>query len=164
MTQSLKLFIFILSLSLISCSSESNGKKIEKMYRKYRQSFAEVPDQNMESLKALKKDKLCFIDVREEKEKKVSIIKNAIDKATYIKNKDQYIDHKIIVYCTIGYRSGLVARELLKERKDVYNLRGGILAWINDGGVLVNDKKETKEVHVYGVKWNIVPENYKAIW
>jgi rhodanese-related sulfurtransferase len=158
------ILLFFFSFTFISCSNESDARKIEKMYRKYRQSFAEVPDKSFKSIEALKNDKWIFIDVREDKERAVSVIKGAINKDTYLNNKTKYHDHKIIVYCTIGYRSGLYARELLKERKNIYNLRGGILAWINGGGLLYINSKETKQVHVYGPKWNIVPENHKAVW
>jgi rhodanese-related sulfurtransferase len=156
----LLMFLFFFS----SCSSEDNGRKIEKMYRKYRQSFAEVPDKNLEHISKFKKEKVCIIDVREEKEYSVSMLKGAITKKEYYDNKEKYKDHMIIVYCTVGYRSGMYSRELLKERKNVFNLRGGILAWINDGGKLYKDEKETKTVSVYGKQWNLVPKEYKAVW
>ncbi len=46
----------------------------------------------------------------------------------------------------------------------MYNLRGGLLAWVHDGGKVVDQKGETKRIHVYGRKWNLAPSAYEAVW
>jgi len=156
---------FLLLCSLLSsCSNEENTKKIEREYRKYRQSFAEVPEMTLEQSKKLDREKVIFIDVREDAERNVSMLPKAIGQAAFEANEEIYKDHKLIVYCTIGYRSGLFARELRKKNLDAYNLRGGILAWLDDGGKVFKDNKEVKKVHVYGSRWNYVPKGYEAQW
>ena len=52
------------------------------------------------------------------------------------------------------------------KKKDftLYNLRGGLLAWVHDGGEVVDEKGKTKRIHVYGRKWNLAPRSYEAVW
>lgn len=61
----------------------------------------------------------------------------------------------IVVYCTIGYRSEKIG-EKLKEKgyKNVYNLYGGILGWVNDGNkVYTPTGIVTQYVHTYDDSW-----------
>ena len=38
-------------------------------------------------------------------------------------------EKRLVVYCTIGYRSGKYAQELAKQGIKAENLEGGVLAW-----------------------------------
>ena len=54
----------------------------------------------------------------------------------------------------------------LKWRKKgvhVENLRGGVLAWVFEGGRVYDAGGETKRVHVYGKKWNYLPKGYEPV-
>lgn len=69
--------------------------------------------------------------------------------------KDLPRDTPIIVYCTIGWRSGKTVEALraLGYSRAV-NLSGGIIQWHNDGGALVDASGQpTKRVHPYADKW-----------
>jgi len=58
----------------------------------------------------------------------------------------------VVFYCSIGYRSGeaaLRAAEQLGPQARVYNLRGGIFQWANEGGTL----KGGDSVHGYDREW-----------
>jgi len=79
----------------------------------------------------------------------------------YMGYKNDYIK---IGYCTISYRSGVLARGLNQKGIPIYNLRGGLLAWVHDGGKVYNGSKETHRIHVYGQEWNLGPEGYEAVW
>jgi sodium/bile acid cotransporter 7 len=93
------------------------------------------------------------------------MIPGSITDEMFLENLEQYRDHIIIGYCTISYRSGKFARELInKQGITMYNLRGGLLAWVHEGGSVIDLKGETKRIHVYGRKWNLAPSAYKAIW
>ena len=77
-------------------------------------------------------------------------------------------DKRLVVYCTIGYRSGKYAMELAKQGIKAENLEGGVLAWTFVGGkFLVKDAKgewmETNRVHVYDPEWNIVHPDYVGV-
>lgn len=65
-------------------------------------------------------------------------------------------DQPIIVYCSVGYRSGLVGEKLLeKGYQQVYNLSGGLFKWHNEGRPLVRGQHQTKDIHPYSSFWGI---------
>lgn len=59
-------------------------------------------------------------------------------------------DANIVVYCTLGYKSEQVGGFLTEMGfKNVQNLYGSIVEWVNEGGLVVNkDNKRTKKVVV----------------
>lgn len=70
--------------------------------------------------------------------------------ATIPKNK------KILLYCSVGYRSERIGEQLLTMGfSQVYNLYGGIFEWVNTGHVVVNpsDQNPTSKVHGYAPSW-----------
>lgn len=70
--------------------------------------------------------------------------------------ESQYdINDTIIVYCSVGYRSGKVAERLQRAGyRNVYNLKGGLFGWANQDRQLVDDADNTTEaVHGYNKKW-----------
>ena len=71
---------------------------------------------------------------------------------------------KIVLYCTIGNRSGRYAKKLRQQKIESYNLVGGILAWAWDEGQLIDSQGLTKRVHVYGARWNLLPNSYEAVY
>lgn len=61
---------------------------------------------------------------------------------------------KIVVYCSIGYRSAKVAQQLQQARfDDVFNLEGGIFQWANEQRPLFKDGQSTQLVHPYNGVW-----------
>lgn len=86
----------------------------------------------------LDKDDIQFIDVRTQEEfneKRIEGAKNIV----YDNNFKQKLskldkDKPVIVYCRSGRRSASSAI-ILKDNgfTEIYNLKGGILQWINDG-------------------------------
>ena len=116
---------------------------------------------------------VVLVDVRTPVEQDVSIIPTAIRKEVFEKTKDQYKNHTVVAYCTIGYRSGLYVKKLRDDGcceevggAKALNLRGSILDWSLEGYPLVDEKtgRETKRVHVYGETWNLVGDGYQAEW
>jgi len=82
---------------------------------------------------------LAIIDVRSRTEYAVTHLHNAIvipheELETRIEAFEEYKKHDIIVYCRSGYRS-IEASEFLANHGfvHVYNMIGGILAWIDAG-------------------------------
>jgi len=48
-------------------------------------------------------------------------------------------ERRIVVYCSVGYRSGAIARRLRKQGfEHVYNLEGGLFKWANEGRPIVD--------------------------
>lgn len=94
-----------------------------------------------------------FVDIREDKEYTISHIPGAWTKDQF-ENGTVSPDTPIILYCSVGYRSGKYGEKLVDMGvENVYNLYGGIFKWTNDGKELVDEKGPTQRVHTYNKKW-----------
>lgn len=102
-----------------------------------------------------------FLDAREKKEYDVSHLKNAIwvgyDDFDMKRVKDIAKEKKVIVYCSVGYRSEKITEKLTKAGyTNVTNVVGGIFEWKNlDYPIVDNTGKETERVHAYSKTWGI---------
>jgi sodium/bile acid cotransporter 7 len=107
------------------------------------------------------------VDVRKKEEMRVSMLPGAISEKEYTENRERFDDHVVVAYCTIGYRSGMFAEKMAGSRHPgdrVYNLRGGLLAWVLDGGKVYDGKGASRRIHVYGKRWNYPPDGYESVW
>ena len=105
-----------------------------------------------------------IVDVRTPEEYQVSMIPGAVTKVQFEKNKQQYRDCTIVVYCTIGYRSGQYAKKLMSDGFNAKNFKGSILAWCHAGLPLVTMQGEpTYQVHTYSSEYK-VPSKYTAVF
>jgi rhodanese-related sulfurtransferase len=60
----------------------------------------------------------------------------------------------IVVYCSIGYRSALVAKHIQKKgKKEVFNLNGSLFQWVTNGYTVYQGKQEVKQIHPYNNLW-----------
>jgi rhodanese-related sulfurtransferase len=141
--------------------------RILRMYRRYkREAYAGVPDISVSHLIAGRDSSgMVVVDARPTEERKVSMIPGAITRDEFERHRGQYRDSMIVVYCTIGYRSGEYTGELREKGFEAYNLIGGVLSWAHAGRTFVaEDGEHTKKVHVYGRKWNLLPDDYEGVW
>ncbi len=144
---------------------EEKRREIERMYKAYRESFPMVPDiLPSEARTLMKSGRAVFVDIREPEEQAVSMLPGALKETDFLANPEIHSDKVVIGYCTISFRSGKLAKKLAKQGIRMHNLRGGILAWVHDGGKVFDHHGETRRVHVYGRKWNLVPEHYEPVW
>jgi rhodanese-related sulfurtransferase len=118
-----------------------------------------VPEVTVPQVKTM--HDLLLLDAREWSEYQVSHLKNAkfvgydqfdIDKLKLI-NKNQ----KIVVYCSVGYRSEKIAEKMKHAGfTNVSNLYGGIFEWVNQGNEVVDEKgKATENIHAYSKTWGV---------
>jgi len=118
-----------------------------------------VPEVSVSQMKEMKG--VLLLDAREWSEYQVS----HIDKATYV-GYDQFeigklssIDkkNKIVVYCSVGYRSEKTSEKLKQAGfTDVSNLYGGIFEWVNQGNPVVDEKgRATEKIHAYSKTWGV---------
>ena len=104
-------------------------------------------------------DTILFLDTREHEEYEVSHIENARFVGYKHKSLDSVLtlpkNTKIVVYCSIGYRSGKITKELIAEGfTDVHNLYGGIFEWSNQEMPLIDrNGNSTSNIHPYNKKW-----------
>lgn len=104
-----------------------------------------------------------LVDVRSDAEINVSIIPGAITKAQYEKNPQMYKDKTVIVYCTVGGRSGAYAKQLAGNGVKVKNYKGSILEWVNSELPLETlDGQPTNRVHTYSSRYRI-PAKYEQV-
>ena len=120
-----------------------------------------IPYISVQELATSKTDAI-LLDAREPYEFEVSHLQNAfhvgfdnfnVDEAT----KEITDKHsKIVVYCSLGVRSEVIAEQLKKVGyTNVYNLYGGIFEWKNmDYNVYKTDNEPTENVHAFSKKWS----------
>lgn len=141
--------------------------RVEAMYAEYKAEFPEVADVTPAELEALRTmDDAVVVDVRTPKERAVSMIPGAISEEEFAAQKEEFRDRPVIAHCTIGYRSGIFAEGLAADGFTTYNLAGSILAWVHAGYPVVDPVtgEAIKRVHTYGPEWNLLPEDYEAVW
>ena len=135
------------------------------MYADYRKDFPGVAEIEPKlAMDLMGKLRFRFVDIREPEEQAVSMLPGAIPAKAYLKNPDKYPADLVVGYCTISYRSGKLAEKLKRKGITMYNLRGGMLAWVHDGGKIYDKNGETKRIHVYGRKWDLAPEDYETLY
>ena len=118
-----------------------------------------IPLLSVEDLNQNLSDYIVF-DTREKEEYLVSYIEGAkylgykeFD-ASVIENLPK--DSKIVLYCSVGYRSEKIGEKLIAMGfENVYNLFGSIFEWANRGYKVVDiHGQETKKIHVYNQNWS----------
>ncbi|MCC6875435.1 MAG: rhodanese-like domain-containing protein [Sandaracinaceae bacterium] len=63
-------------------------------------------------------------------------------------------DRRLVVYCSVGWRSGSVADALRRAGfRDVFNLEGGVFGWANAGLPVHRGEREVRAVHPYDAVW-----------
>ena len=151
-----KLFILFLVVS----TTTFGQKKLDKLLKKWNKR--NVPYMSVETL-ALPKTKAILLDAREIKEYKVSHIKNAIFVGyDHFKMKEALTklpkdkNAKIVVYCSLGIRSEIVAHQLIKKGyTNVFNLYGGIFEWKNNNFEVIDTLgNNTEKVHTFNKDWS----------
>jgi rhodanese-related sulfurtransferase len=162
-------FAFVTAMGQLSLSSDNltdtdKRRKIEKMYDAYRQEFSEVKDISpQEAMTLADGRRVVFIDVRKPGEQQISMLPGAITDQEFLNDPEKYNDYVKIGYCTISYRSGIFVQRLREIGIPAYNLRGGMLAWIHDGGKIYDQKGETRRIHIYAKNWDLGPNDYEAV-
>jgi rhodanese-related sulfurtransferase len=102
-----------------------------------------------------------LIDTRTWKEYAVSHLPGAIWAKTPAQIRAAISDvpptRSVVLYCSVGIRSSKAAAVLMKDgRRNVFNLRGSIFEWANEGRALEHDGKPAAAVHPYNRKWGVL--------
>ena len=71
-------------------------------------------------------------------------------------------DQPIVTYCSVGYRSGALAKKLQESGyTNVANLEGSIFRWANEGRPLVSNGRATDKVHPYNRTWGLLLNRHR---
>jgi len=110
-----------------------------------------------------------LLDVREENEFAVSHLPGAVragrDPVAQLRELGVKSDAPVVVYCSVGYRSSVLAEKLQAAGfLNVRNLEGSIFAWANEGRPLVNARGETAGVHPFNILWGRYLEKSRWRW
>lgn len=161
-----------LGLSLVNAQTDFN-RTIDPEFEKEVDSYLNysVPAITVKNLIQIK-DNVVLLDAREVKEYAVSHIPGA----NYIgfDDFDESVlagidkDQRIVVYCSIGYRSEKIGEKLKKlGYKNTYNLFGSIFEWANAGQPLVDQNgQETHMLHTFNKKWSkwVIEGKVEKVW
>lgn len=147
------------------CKSPDFDRKVSQML-----DFS-VPLIGVEELKNIRNEVHIF-DARELVEYETSHIEGAkyigYDKLDLSALENVPKDAKVIVYCSIGYRSEKIGEKLQRMGyTNVYNLYGSIFEWVNNGYKVVDKNgKATNLLHTYNKNWSkwVAEEQAKKVW
>jgi rhodanese-related sulfurtransferase len=99
-----------------------------------------------------------LIDVRSRKEYDISHLPGAV----WAETPDQIAatlrtaadQQPIVLYCSVGVRSSKAAATLIRSgRANVFNLKGSIFWWANEGRPLIANGHAVNVVHPYDERW-----------
>jgi rhodanese-related sulfurtransferase len=154
-----RIFWTLLSLSLLSScmyAQKTEAEFHEMLDGMYKQTVPLLKETELQK----NTDNYVILDTREPEEFVVSHIPGAqlagYDEFDPALVQDWPKDQKILVYCSVGYRSERIGEQLQEMGfTEVYNLYGGIFEWKNHGHEVQDEQgKATEKVHTYNRKWS----------
>lgn len=140
--------------------SANSWKTTLNMIRTRFPAVAHVPTDTLQSWldESPKQEDLILLDVRKPEEYAVSHLQGA--RAASSKDEAMRIlrgvpaNRRIVVYCSVGYRSSELAEFLMKTGfTEVYNLEGSIFRWANEGRPVYRAEERVRVVHPYDSYW-----------
>lgn len=144
---------------LAGCKGPSSPEvELKTMTRRISTEFSEVSRISTADLAAWMADSTRqppqLIDVREPAEYVVSHLPGAtqVNPDATVEQIFSRVDpaRPIVVYCSVGYRSSILAKRLVTAgTKQTMNLEGSIFKWANEDRPLVRDGGATRSVHPY---------------
>lgn len=163
-----KILYLLLSLIGISGYSQKSLDQTLKKHNKNKILYISATELRMFQ----EQGNTVILDSREQKEFNVSHISSAAfvgydhfsikEISEIVKSKDT----PIVVYCTLGIRSEVIADKLIKAGySNVKNLYGGICEWKNKNYTVVDPSgNETENVHTFSKEWKKWLKNGTAVY
>jgi rhodanese-related sulfurtransferase len=145
----------------INCAAQISSDW-SNVFNRIEHQWPRVPqlraDDLARQLKLSESERPVLIDVRSRNEFAVSHLPGAVQaqSAREIKTavRDVPATRPIVLYCSVGLRSSEAAQALLDSgRTNVFNLRGSIFLWANEGRVTVSNGTPVTVVHPYNERW-----------
>lgn len=104
-------------------------------------------------------EKPLLLDARTEEEYNVSHLQYArlVPSRLEALNNNVKLTTPLVVYCSVGYRSSAIARQLQSMGyENVFNLSGSIFEWINENRSVYSGGKRVDRVHPYQKLWKFL--------
>lgn len=154
------------ALAYASVCAAISDDEIERMREKLRSKFPTVQTisaaELVAKLNSSSKD-FVLIDTRAKKEFDVSHLRSALlfdpesDSLEELA-KPLSPNSEIVTYCSVGYRSSMIAEKLMNQGfSNVRSLRGGIFEWANSGYPIYRESNGAEvvaeSVHPFDKKW-----------
>ncbi len=166
MKKNLFAFLIALFFGTVGCGQKVDSKSFDVMLQKLLDHT--VPEISV--AQAVADMAAVFLDAREKNEFDVSHLDGAIwvgyDDFDLARVAQLAHNQRVIVYCSVGYRSEKVSEKMRAAGfQDVSNLYGGIFEWKNQGQKTVNsDGKTTDRVHAYSKTWGVWLRKGKRVY
>ena len=149
--------------TITDCSHSQEALTWPKVIRDIRNKYPDVKQLQTDELHSWLSNSgigsIILIDARAKKEFQISHISGAKNIPYNSKDPLKYLtsiklDNPLVVYCSVGYRSSILARKLRTLGfKEVHNLEGSIFKWANEGRPLVQGQATVHKVHPYNSRW-----------
>lgn len=160
----------ILTISFILTNCQGQNKVNDPAYDSLLTNLLDhsVPEITVKEIK--QPSQYVFLDSREFNEYNVSHIPNAkwvgYDSFDIGNLKELNKNQKIIIYCSVGYRSEKISETFINHGfTNVKNLYGGVFEWANEGLPLVDSKNsQTTRVHAYNRTWGVWLEKGEKVY
>lgn len=167
MKNNILVFLLICFISGMGCQAQNKVKNPSYGLMLKTLLSHTVDETTVDELKTMEEENIILLDAREKKEFEVSHLENAIwvgyDDFSKKRVEELSKDSKVIVYCSVGYRSEKISEQLEELGfEDVQNLYGGLFEWVNQGNEVVNENAEnTEKVHAFDKLWGAWLETEK---
>jgi rhodanese-related sulfurtransferase len=102
---------------------------------------------------------VVILDAREKEEFQASHIRGALyaPNLEAVQKLVPVRSTKIVVYCSVGYRSARMVKRLREiGYTEAVNLKGSIFKWANEGRPVFQDTHPVMGVHPYNEKWGVL--------
>ena len=146
-------FALLLGAPLLVC-----GQRPASLRPAIEARYPDVPWVEADALAGwMRSGEVHLLDARQPEEYRVSHLRGAtrIDPdAPDLAALDVPRDARVVVYCSVGWRSGGVADRMRRAGwTDVHNLAGGIFGWANADRPVYRGERRARAVHPYDATW-----------
>jgi rhodanese-related sulfurtransferase len=105
------------------------------------------------------REKPLLLDARTSLEYVVSHLKNAYLSPSNLQELRELtqcsLSTPIVTYCSIGYRSAILAQQLQEiGYKQVFNLEGSLFIWFRENRPVYDNKQVVSYIHPYNLFWS----------